>query len=82
MTQITGAIVDSWVESSGRVVLQVAPRGQRGQLLIVEADCGLVGDEGWLADLGENMCHGSPVSALGSVTDGGFIQATQIQLAR
>src|SRR5829696_7302602 len=85
---VTGAIVDSWVEPSGtygdgsRLVLQVAPRGRPGDLMIVEAEASLVSDRGWLEDLGENLCHGSPVSAVGRLTLRGFFSATQIRLAR
>src|SRR5215213_10658501 len=85
---VTGAIVDSWVESSGsagdesRLVLQVAPRGRPKDLMIVEAQASLVPDRGWLQDLGENLCHGSPVAAVGRLTLGGFFSATQIRLAR
>ena len=85
---ITGAIIDSWVEPSGtygdgsRLVLQVAPRGRPGDLMIVEAEASLVPDLGWLQDLGENLCHGSPVAAVGKLTHGGFFSATQIHLDR
>jgi hypothetical protein len=85
---VTGAIVDSWVESSGtsrdgsRLVLQVAPKGRPKDLMIVEAEASLVPDRDWLADLGENLCHGSPVAAVGRLTLGGFFSATQIRLAR
>lgn len=85
---VTGAIVDSWVEparASGvgsRLVLQVAPRGRPKDLMIVEAEASLVPDRGWLEDLGENLCHGSPVAAVGRLTLGGFFAATQLRLAR
>jgi hypothetical protein len=85
---ITGAIVDSWVErakttwDSTRVILQVVSKDRPGDLLIVQADASLVPDRGWLEDLGENMCHGSPVAAVGRLTLGGLISATQIQLVR
>jgi len=85
---VTGAIVDSWVEPSGtledaaRLVLQVAPRGRPKDLMIVEAEASLVPDQGWLQDLGESLCHGSPVAAVGRLTLGGFFSATQIRLAR
>src|SRR5579871_4603428 len=64
---VKGAIVDSWVEPPGtsgdgsRLVLQVAPQGRPKDLMIVEAEASLVSDRGWLQDLGENLCHGSPV---------------------
>src|SRR5690606_33574398 len=85
---VCGAIVDSWVEPAGscdwnsRLVLQVAPRGRPRDLLILEADATLVPDLGWLADLGENLCHGSPVSVQARVSVGGRLRVTQIDLAR
>jgi len=85
---VTGAIIDSWVEPSGasydasRLVLQVAPQGRPKDLMIVEAEASLVPDRDWLQDLGENLCHGSPVKAVGRMTLRGFISATQIRLAR
>jgi len=85
---LNGAIVDSWVEPAGstredsRLVLQVAPRGRPKDLMIVEADAALVPDAGWLEDLGENLCHGSPVAAVGRMTLRGFISATRLQFAR
>jgi hypothetical protein len=85
---VTGAIVDSWVEPSGklddasRLFLQVAPKGRPEDLMIVEAEASLVPDRDWLQDLGENLCHGSPVAAVGRLTLGGFFSATQIRLAR
>ena len=85
---VTGAIVDSWVESSGpsgdgsRLVLQVAPKGRPKDLMIVEAEASLIPDRGWLQDLGENLCHGSPIAAVGRLTLSGFFTATQIRLAR
>ncbi len=87
-TSINGAIVDSWVERAGplrsqsQLVLQVAPRGRPGDLMIVEAEASLVADRGWLEDLGENLCHGSPVAAVGRLTRGGQFRATRIDLAR
>jgi hypothetical protein len=84
---VSGAIVDSWVEPAGqfrddsRLVLQVAPHGYPKDLWIVEADASLIGDRGWLMDLGENMCHGSPVKAVGRLVSG-FLQASQLRLAR
>jgi hypothetical protein len=86
---VRGAIVDSWVERVGsaagdgsRLVLQVAPQGHPSEILIVEAETSLVPDEGWLQDLGENLCHGSPVSAVGKINLSGLFWATQIDLAR
>ncbi len=87
-TIIQGAIVDSWVERAGpsrpesRLVLQVAPRGRPGDLMIVEASASLVPDLGWLEDLRENMCHGSPVAAEGRMNVAGMLRATKIDLAR
>src|SRR5262249_28348498 len=81
-TSVRGAIVDSWVERAGsQLVLQVAPRGNPGGLMIVEAEASLVPDRGWLEDLGENLCHGSLVSVVGRVKSG-FLRATRLQLAR
>jgi hypothetical protein len=85
---VTGAIVDSWVEfpttgsEATRLVLQVAPRGRPKDLMIVEAEASLVPDRTWLQDLGENLCHGSPVAAVGRLTHRGLFSATQLRLAR
>jgi len=85
---VTGAIVDSWVEPAGaadergRLVLQVAPRGRPKDLMIVEAEASLVPDRYWLEDLRENLCHGSPVAAVGRMTLSGFIAATRLHLDR
>jgi len=85
---VTGAIVDSWVEPSGmsddtsRLVLQVAPKGRPRDLVIVEAQASLVPDRGWLEDLGENLCHGSPVLAVGRRMLNGFMSASCLQLVR
>jgi hypothetical protein len=85
---LTGAIVDSWVEPAGlprdgsRLILQVAPSGRPKDLMIVEAEASLVGDRNWLEDLGENLCHGSPVAAVGRLTLSGLLSATQLRLAR
>ncbi len=85
---VTGAIVDSWVEASGPralgglVVLQVAPRGCPKDLVIVEAEPSLIPDRIWLEDLSENLCHGSPVLAVGRRSFNGFVAATRLQLAR
>jgi hypothetical protein len=85
---VTGAIIDSWVEPAGllrdgsRLVLQVAPSGRPKDLLIVEAEASLVGDRAWLLDLGENLCHGNPVSAVGRRDLSGSFLASQIRLAR
>ena len=85
---VNGAIVDSWVEPSGlnddssRLVLQVAPKGRPRDLVIVEAEASLVPDRGWLEDLGENLCHGSPVLAIGRRMLNGFVSARCLQLVR
>lgn len=85
---VTGAIIDSWVEPAGsfrdgsRLVLQVAPQGRPKDLLIVEAEASLVPDRGWLEDLGENLCHGSPVAAVGRLTLRGFISAKALHFVR
>jgi hypothetical protein len=85
---IDGRIVDSWVEPSGppceasRLVLQVSPRGKPGTLMIVEAEASMVPDSGWLEDLGENLCHGSPVMARGWLTTHGMLSARQLRLDR
>ncbi len=85
---VTGAIIDSWVEPPGaagdnsRLVLQVAPKGRPKDLMIVEAEASLVPDRGWLEDLGENLCHGSPVAAVGRPTLRGFFSASQLRLTR
>lgn len=85
---VAGAIVDSWIERAGmpgdprRVVLQVAPRGKPRELVIVEVASSLIPDRFWLEDLGENLCHGSPVSAVGSMTRTGLLNATRVVLAR
>jgi hypothetical protein len=87
-TIIQGAIIDSWVEPAGpsrresRLVLQVAPRGRPDDLMIVEASASLVPDRGWLEDLGENLCHGSPVAAEGRFNIAGQLRATRIELVR
>jgi hypothetical protein len=84
---VTGAIIDSWVEPAGlpqagsRLVLQVAPTGRPKDLLIVEAEASLVGDRGWLLDLGENLCHGNPVAAVGRRNLAGWLMASQLRLA-
>jgi hypothetical protein len=85
---VSGAIVDSWVEPCGptgeaaRLVLQVAPKGRPKELVIVEAKASLVPDRGWLEDLGENLCHGSPVMAIGRRMINGFLAASCLQLIR
>jgi hypothetical protein len=85
---ISGAIVDSWMEPTdsppdgSRLVLQVAPRERPKDLVIVEAEPSLVPDRFWLEDLSENLCHGSPVLAVGRRLFNGFVAATHLQLAR
>jgi hypothetical protein len=85
---VSGAIIDSWIEPTEaatdgtRLVLQVAPRGRPKDLVIVEAEPSLVPDRYWLEDLSENLCHGSPVLAVGRQCFNGFVAATRLQLAR
>ena len=85
---VNGAIIDSWVETSGvsddnsRLVLQIAPKGRPRDMVIVEAEASLVPDRGWLEDLGENLCHGSPVYAIGRRMINGFLNASCLQLVR
>jgi hypothetical protein len=80
---VCGAIIDSWTERADtRLVLQVAPRGRPRELMIVEAEASLIPDTDWLEDLRENLCHGSPVSAIGRPTKKGLLRATRLQLVR
>jgi len=85
---VAGAIVDSWVESEkyadagALLVLQIAPRGHPKDLVIVEAEASLVPDQFWLEDLSENLCHGSPVLAIGSPSSNGLFAATRLHLMR
>ena len=48
--------------------------------MIVEAEPSLVPDRFWLQDLSENLCHGSPVLAVGRQRFDGFFAATRLQL--
>ena len=86
--RVIGAIVDSWVEPAGRcdwnskLVLQIAPRGRSRELVIAEAAATLVPDLGWLADLAENLCHGSPVSIRLRRGRDGALQVTHLELGR
>jgi hypothetical protein len=85
---ICGSIVDSWIERPGTwhrdsmVVLQVAPRDCPQDLWIVEVSPSLLPDNTWLADLRENLCHGSPVAAVGRIGNGGHMTATRLHLER
>jgi hypothetical protein len=85
---LLGAIIDSWVEPAGscdwdsKLVLQVAPRGRPRELLTVEAEAILVPDLGWLADLGENLCHGSPVRLRARRARSGALEVTELDLDR
>jgi hypothetical protein len=86
---VSGAIVDSWVEPAGsttrdeaRLVLQVAPKGRPRDLMIVVAAASLVPDDGWLEDLGSNLCHGSPVAVVGRMTLQGLVAAQRLELDR
>ncbi len=86
--ELHGSIIDSWVERSKapftekRLVIQVAPRGRPGDMMIVEAAATLVPDRGWLEDLAENVCHGSPVQAYGRLTLDGQLAADKLCLVR
>ena len=55
--------------------------GRPKDLVIVEAEPSLVPDRIWLEDLSENLCHGSPVRAVGRSLFNGFLSATSLQLA-
>jgi hypothetical protein len=85
---VAGAIIDSWFEAArtaahgARLVLQVAPKGRPKDLVIVEAEPSLVPDRCWLEDLSENLCHGSPVLAVGRASFDGYVAATSLQLVR
>jgi len=85
---VAGVIVDSWVEPAppaaegARLVLQVATRDQPDVLVTVEAEASLISDRVWLEDLSENLCHGSPVRALGSRSLRGAFLATRLELTR
>ncbi|ADV63825.1 hypothetical protein Isop_3263 [Isosphaera pallida ATCC 43644] len=83
---VSGWIVDSWLEgcltAPRRLVLQVAPRNRWGPLWIVEASPSLVSDRSWLEDLGENLCHGSLVDAVGRTDRTGTVVATSLKLVR
>ena len=50
--------------------------------MIVEAAASLVGDANWLEDLGENLCHGSPIAAVGRCDPNGQLNARKLELAR
>lgn len=86
--RVSGAIVDSWVEPAGhcdwnsKLVLQIAPRGRSRELVIAEAEAVLVPDLGWLADLAENLCHGSPVSIRLRRGQDGALKVTHLDLTR
>ncbi len=85
---VAGTIVDSWVESArsagavALLLLQVAPRAQPDELVIVEAEVSLVADGIWLEDLSENLCHGCSVVVFGSPSPNGFFAAADLQLMR
>jgi len=51
-------------------------------LWIVEASPSLVSDRSWLEDLGENLCHGSLVDAVGRTDRTGTVVATSLKLVR
>ncbi|RUL89658.1 hypothetical protein [Tautonia sociabilis] len=85
---VSGTIVDSWVEPAGScdwdstLVLQVVTRDRPRELVTVEAEAVLVPDLGWLADLGENLCHGSPVRLRAQRGLGGELVVTFLVLDR
>ncbi len=85
---VRGAIVDSWVEPArggrrdSKVVLQVRPWGRPRDLWIIEASTTLLPDAGWMEDLGSNLCHGSPVEAVGRRRRDGLVAATRLDLGR
>ncbi len=85
---VRGLIVDSWVEPpragrrEPRVVLQVRPWGRSRDLWIIEASVTLLPDAGWLEDLRSNLCHGSPVEAVGRRRRDGLVSATRLDLGR
>ncbi len=85
---VAGAIVDSWIEparapaAGACLVLQVAPRRQPDRLIVIETDTTLVPDPCWLDELGENLCHGSPVMAIGSWSSPGSLKAQWLHLTR
>ncbi len=87
-SSVAGMIVDSWVESArpenagAHMILQVAPGEHTKQLVILEAELSLIPDRLWLEDLSENLCHGSPVVAIGSRSCSGLFVATRLQLTR
>ena len=60
---------------------RLLPRAGPKILVIVEAEPSLVPDRCWLEDLSENLCHGSPVLAVGRASFNGFVAATSLQLA-
>lgn len=82
---VRGSIVDSWVErdeeGKPRIVLQVHPAGSKLDLVIVEASASLLPDRGWIQDLGENLCHGNPVVAIGKPARGGCLRASFLDLS-
>lgn len=86
--RVIGSIVDSWVEPAGqcdwdsRLILQISPRGRSHELVIAESEAALVPDLGWLADLAENLCHGSPVSVRLRRGPDGDLKVTQLDLER
>jgi hypothetical protein len=86
--RVNGSIVDSWLERTSnrrgeaRVVLQVAIPGTPRELVVVEAPTSLIPDAGWLEDLRGNHCHGSPVAAIGRLTERGSVSASRLHLER
>jgi hypothetical protein len=62
--------------------MQVAPRRNPDDLIVIETDPALVPDRLWLDDLGENLCHGSPVMAIGSWSSQRLLKAAWLHLMR
>jgi hypothetical protein len=85
---VAGAIVNSWIEparspvAGACLVLQVTPRRHPDDLIVIETDAALVSDRFSLDDLAENLCHGSPVMAIGSWTSQGSLRAEWLYLTR
>ena len=82
---LRGAIIDSWLErreTNPRVVLQVTSRALPDRLWIIEAPASMAPDQDWLEDLGENLCHGSLIDAVGHLDRSGIVQASRLRFIR